>query len=197
MAPTRTIAAASILLAALSWAPAGAAEALVAESPFAPSGASSASASQRGEAYELAGSSSQGSRTEVCIYERDHKHSQWIPVGGFVDGIRVVSYDSSKDTAVVIVSGIRKELAMRRATAGGPPAPSQPARPFAPAPAQPIAVAAEPIAPGAQPASTAAQDQREARMLVSDLLEIGAQQRKAYQEAKQREAQAAAPSQEN
>ncbi|HEY1849370.1 MAG TPA: hypothetical protein VGG37_09195, partial [Opitutaceae bacterium] len=145
---------------------------------------------------ELAGSSSQGSRIDVCIYERDHKHSQWIPVGGFVDGIRVVSYDSAKDTAVVIVSGTRRELTMRRATAGVPSGAFQQARPIGPVPAAPIASA--PRASGAPETTTAAaQDQREARMLVSDLLEIGAQQRKAYQEAKQREAQAGAPSQGN
>ena len=197
MHPKATIAAAaSALLAALSWAPVGAAETLVADSPFAPVGATAGPGNQRGEAFELAGASSQGARTDVCIYERDHKHSQWIPVGGFVDGIRVVSYDPDKDTAVVIISGTRRELTMRRATAGAHLAAVQPARSIGPAPASPIASAPQPAA-GQEATTTAAQDQREARMLVSDLLEIGAQQRKAYQEAKLREAQASAPSQAN
>ena len=53
----------------------------------------------------------------------------------------------------------------------------------------PIAAARqEAVAPG-----SAAQEQREARMLVSDLLEIGIQQRKAYQEAKQRAASGTPP----
>jgi hypothetical protein len=38
------------------------------------------------------------------------------------------------------------------------------------------------------PAASAVTEQREARMLVSDLLEIGVQQRKAYQDAKQKAA---------
>jgi hypothetical protein len=38
-----------------------------------------------------------------------------------------------------------------------------------------------------------AQDQREARMLVSDLLEIGVQQRKAYQDAKEKAAAQSSP----
>ena len=46
-----------------------------------------------------------------------------------------------------------------------------------------------------RPAATGSpeQEQREARMLVSDLLEIGVQQRKAYQDAKQKAAAAPVP----
>ena len=55
-------------------------------------------------------------------------------------------------------------------------------------PASPPAIAQSPEA--------AAKDQREARMLVSDLLEIGVQQRKAYQEAKQKAAATPQPPQQ-
>lgn len=51
-------------------------------------------------------------------------------------------------------------------------------------------------APNATPEKLA-QDQREARMLVSDLLEIGVQQRKAYQEAKMKAAPGTPPPPEN
>ncbi|MGA2015765.1 MAG: hypothetical protein ABSH26_02340 [Opitutaceae bacterium] len=163
--------------------------ALAANSPFMPSGAGAAAGAAGGEAYELAGSSVQGSDVAVCIYERQAKHSQWIPVGGIVDGIHVISYDAASDKALVTIAGSFKELAMRKATVA-PLSPSSAARVAASVPEN--AAPAAPVA-SAQPASpaTVLHDQQEARMLVSDLLEIGVQQRKAYQEAKQKAAQEA------
>ena len=61
-----------------------------------------------------------------------------------------------------------------------------------PAPVSAPIAAAPPEAVG-----SAAREQLEARMLVSDLLEIGIQQRKAYQEAKQKAAAATPPSPDN
>jgi hypothetical protein len=164
---------------------------LVADSPFAPAGAVAAAVNAPGEAYELAGSTVQGTDISVCIFERQKKHSRWIPVGGDVDGIHVVSYDAANDTAVVTISGSRKELAMRKAVVASTNA-SQGNR--LPQVVSPPAAVVTPIASAAQepaPATTAAQDQKEARMLVSDLLEIGVQQRKAYQDAKLKAAQGA------
>jgi hypothetical protein len=147
------------------------------------------------EAYELAGSSVQGSAVSVCVFERQKKRSQWIPVGGDVDGIHVISFDLAHDTAVVTISGTRKELSMRRSVVASTNS--------SPAGRPPLAASttAEPVVPIAsapfQPAPAAVQDQKEARMLVSDLLEIGVQQRKAYQDAKLKAAQGPPPSQEN
>jgi hypothetical protein len=165
---------------------------LVGESPFAPPGATAAQAGGPPESFELAGSSVQGSNVTVCIFERQKKHSVWIPVGGDVDGVHVISYDVGHDTAVVTISGSRKELSMRKAViastnpAGGGRAPQMAAMPADMAP-----IAAAP----AQPGTPVVQDQKEARMLVSDLLEIGVQQRKAYQDAKIKAAQGTPPSQ--
>jgi hypothetical protein len=166
---------------------------LVADSPFAPAGAVSTAANGHAEAYELAGSTVQGADISVCIFERQKKHSQWIPVGGDVDGIHVISYDVAHDTAVVTISGTRRELSMRKAVVAS----TNPSS-FGRAP-QSITASedrgqyrATPVIPEpAASATTAAQDQKEARMLVSDLLEIGVQQRKAYQEAKLKAAQGA------
>ncbi|HXQ80996.1 MAG TPA: hypothetical protein VN775_06780 [Opitutaceae bacterium] len=157
---------------------------LVGNSPFMPTGSAAGAGAGPGEAYELAGSSVQGSEVSVCIYERQAKHSQWIPVGGLSDGIHVISYDALHDKAVVTIGGAFKELTLRKtaiASLGPPsvPRPSQPANEPAVAP-----VASSAPAPAASPL----QEQREARMLVSDLLEIGVQQRKAYQDAKQKAA---------
>jgi hypothetical protein len=165
---------------------------LVSESPFAPPGATAAQASGQGESFELAGSSVQGSDVTVCIFERQKKHSVWIPVGGDVDGVHVISYNALNDTAVVTISGSRKELSMRKAAiASMNPIQSGRAPLFAAAPPDMAPIAAAPN----QLAAPVVQDQREARMLVSDLLEIGVQQRKAYQDAKMRAAQGTPPSQ--
>ena len=170
---------------------------LVSNSPFAPNGTgpgSAAAAAQ--EAYQLAGSTSEGADVTVCVYAQQSKKSLWIPVGGESAGVHVISFDSAHDTAVVVVNGSRKELAMRKAviaTTGQAPVRAtaqvlEPPPPPADAPPGPIAA---PLTPEA-----AVKEQREARMLVSDLLEIGVQQRKAYQDAKLKAAAATPPPQQ-
>jgi hypothetical protein len=160
---------------------------LVANSPFAPAGSAAGAAAAPAQAYELAGSSVQGSTVLVCIYDRQAKHSEWIPVGGVSGPVHVISFDAQHDRAVVTIGGSRKELGLRSAAVVAS-APVESLPPQAPA-AAPAPVPA-PVGPTASSATTAslAHDQNEARMLVSDLLEIGVQQRKAYQEAKQKAA---------
>lgn len=159
---------------------------LAGNSPFMPSAGAGGTGAAPGEAYELAGSSVQGSNVMVCVYERQAKRSQWIPVGGISDGIHVISYDASHDKAVVSIAGAIKELALRKATVAslGPSPVPRPAPPASELPAAPAQISSATPAP----ARSAVEEQREARMLVSDLLEIGVQQRKAYQEAKQKAA---------
>jgi hypothetical protein len=158
--------------------------ALVGNSPFAPSGAAIVQGSAPAQDYELTGSTSEDQQVSVCIFERQTKRSAWIPVGGNVDGIHVISFDNNHDTAVLMISGQRKEVSMRKPSiAKSPGVFAATERPVftANSPASPIAAAPEPP-PAAMTAPE--QEQREARMLVSDLLEIGVQQRKAYQDAK-------------
>jgi hypothetical protein len=173
--------------------------ALIATSPFAPVGAPAGSAaSAPAEAFELAGSTAQGSQVTVCIFERKNKRSEWIPVGGESNGVHVISYDGAHDTAVVTIAGERKQLSMHKPVVASTnhPAGGRAAAPMpvVSAPVVPVA-ASVPEAPANL--STAARDQREARMLVSDLLEIGVQQRKAYQDAKQRPAPVTPPTPQN
>jgi hypothetical protein len=173
------------LLAAGATAQAQGGSVLVTSSPFAPSGEGASSAARPAQAYELAGSSVEGSDVLVCIFDRQAKHSEWIPVGGTSGSIKVVSYDPKGDKAVVVIGGETKELGMRTPTvASAPPSTMGPAFAVAaPAPGRAPVLAGAPSTP-----SSLAREQNEARMLVSDLLEIGVQQRKAYQEAKQRAA---------
>jgi len=159
---------------------------LVGNSPFMPAGGAAGAAAAPAEAYELAGSSVQGNDVSVCIFERQAKHSRWIPVGGISDGIHVISFDAAHDKVVVTIGGAIKELSMRKPMFASVSTPSL-AR-AAPAVIEPAAPPAPIASDSPAPARTAAQEQREARMLVSDLLEIGVQQRKAYQDAKQKAA---------
>jgi hypothetical protein len=164
---------------------------LAPNSPFAPSaGPGSSAGPAQGEAYELSGSSVQGSDVAVCIYERQSKHSQWIPVGGVFDGIHVISFDAAHDKAMINVGGAIKELSLRKATfASASPAAARVAPPMmAPPPPAPAAPPTQMASSPPAPPANAIEEQREARMLVSDLLEIGVQQRRAYQEARQKAA---------
>jgi hypothetical protein len=135
----------------------------------------------------------QGSDVNVCIFERQAKHSRWIPVGGIADGIHVISFDAAHDRAVVNIEGTIKELTMRTAKVDSVGssylAVATPQR--GPQPVQPVQpVISNSAATPQKSPEVLAQEQREARMLVSDLLEIGVQQRKAYQEAKRKAAEA-------
>ena len=159
---------------------------LVANSPFAPAGATGAGAGAPAESYELAGSSVVGADVLVCIFDKQAKRSEWIPVGGFSGPIHVLSYDQQRDKVVVTVAGARKELGLRDPSAVASAPVAVPEAPAAVVAAAPAPAPASPAAPAT--AASLAHDQNEARMLVSDLLEIGVQQRKAYQDAKRKAA---------
>lgn len=186
----------AVLAALGALAPAFGQASLVANSPFGAAAGAGGSAAAPAQAYELAGASVVGRDVLVCIVDRQAKHSEWIPVGGSVGAIRVLSYDQDRDRAVVTVSGERKELVLRKATTSGAAAqePQFASMAVAPKPLPPVSSGTVEIPPEPAPAnmSQQAREQMEARMLVSDLLEIGVQQRKAYQEARQKAAQAPA-----
>ncbi|MEY4940431.1 MAG: hypothetical protein RIQ93_2166 [Verrucomicrobiota bacterium] len=191
---------------------------LAKSSPFTPAGTPTAVAAAD-ELYEFAGVSTIGQDTTVNIFQKSAKKGRWIAVGASVDGITVAKYDAARDQVVVRVDGgAEKVLALRKANsaagkAGAPiPAPllsinaSPAALPLPGAATAPVAdatAAAEPTGnvttpvsgtpppsptPAAAPGTVAHQEQ-EARMLVSDLLEIGMAQRKAYEEAQAKASQ--------
>lgn len=188
LAAARGVCAAALALS-LALGSACAQTTLVAASPFAPAGADGAGGTAATpESYELAGSSVQGSDVLVCIFDRQAKRCEWIPVGGDVGGIHVISYDATLDRVVVTVAGTRRELGLRKAVVVA----AAPERTKAVTLGVPR-VAETPVSTPPPSATSAARDQQEARMLVSDLLEIGVQQRKAYQEARQKAAAATQP----
>ena len=187
------------------------------KSPFMPSGTAAASpAAAANQTIEFAGVSTVGSRTDLIFHDKGAKKSRWVGVGETVEGISVVSYDSRREEAVVKFNGEQKTLALRK---GGRTVHAPATAPVATLPgaagfavptllpgAEPFqtmqaplsgsmnaaqAQAAPPVAPPSGPATPEqiAKQESDARMLVSDLLEIGMAQRKAYEEAHRRAAQ--------
>ncbi len=186
-------------------------------SPFSPPAtAASNAAAAASETLEFAGVSAMGNRTDVILFDKTARKSHLITAGETVAGISVLNYDARRDQVVIRVNGQQKTLALRKSSAptgGVPPAAApMPVGFNVPPPAPPpVAVGsttgvippapaptAEPaLAPGltqaAAPASPTqqlqAKQETEARMLVSDLLEIGMAQRRAYEEAQRKAAE--------
>jgi hypothetical protein len=160
--------------------------ALPKDSPFMPAPGTLAAAAPANETLELTGYSGTGKTTVVCVTDMQAKRSYWIPIGSTTEGIKVLSFNAAQDQTTITVGGLQKTLRMRHAvvTAADNANPGAAAASFAAAPAAtPVTqgVPQPPPAPG-----SVIQQETEARMLVSDLLEIGIQQRKAYEEAQKK-----------
>jgi hypothetical protein len=195
---------------------AGAQTQLASENPFKAPANNAPAANAQGETIEFAGVSQMDDRIDLVFFDKAAKKSRWVPLKSTVEGIEALSYDAKTQEALVKINGTEKRLPLRKqsgpANAPGGVAPmhtgfSQPPQPppaftsapVAPPPLPTAPVVTQPIpvqnaAPAANtpPATPEAQlqakQEQEARMLVSDLLEIGMAQRKAYEEA-QRKAQ--------
>ena len=170
-----------LLLVAALLAPAVRAD-ISTESPFQPAGAGEAPAQADGETWQLAGLFMSDDKPQVCLFHEGRKQSVWLPVGGRVDDLTVVSCDIARDSAVVPTASGEKTLRLKKSqgpVAGTmtalPPPPPPPAAPTAPAaPAEPL---------------TSEEQVEGARNFIGDMLDIGQRQRIAYEEA-QRKAKA-------
>lgn len=187
-------------------------------SPFMPATTAAAPMEAAHERIEFSGVSSVGKKTDLIFYDKTTKKSHWIGLGETKEGIAVLNYDEQREQAVVKMNGIEKVLPLRKGArmGGGPrpvttlPAASGFAIP-APLPGATLVQKIQPPSPDAstssmpapsgtaapaQPTTPEAQAQvkaeTEARMLVSDLLEIGMAQRKAYEEAQRKAADGSA-----
>jgi len=162
-------------------------------SPFLPSQSVSVGANAAPQSFELSGTIKASDGIKLCIYDAQAKQSHWVKVGETANNIKVLSFDSTNERAQVVINGETRTLELKKSAVSSQPIPAymQPAyhRQFEPN-AMPAASSA-PIGPArpnftpAQQAENAKQEQ-ESRMLVSDLLDIGMQQRKAYEEAKKK-----------
>lgn len=179
------------------------------DSPFIPQRAANA-VEMASETLEFAGVSSIGKKTDLIIFDKSVKKSRWIGLGETVEGITALNYDSRLEQAVLRVNGAQKILTLRKGTgplntpapaapmpagfnipaAAPAPAPSvvqiQPPPPPAPTPAENAPPPAATVVKGPATPEVQAKQEVEARMLVSDLLEIGMAQRKAYEEAQKK-----------
>jgi hypothetical protein len=191
-------------------------------SPFLPPETASAGNISSGETIEFAGVII-GRKTDLIFYDKATKKSRWVSLGETNEGIQAIRYDAERAIAEVKIDGVTKTLPLRKsnvtAAAFNPAnsiAPVAPAHPGFNVPAQapaPVANAvqatpasatagaetpgqtgAATVTPPTTPAEqTLAKQEAEARNLVSDLLEIGMAQRKAYEEAQRRQQQGDAP----
>jgi hypothetical protein len=176
-------------------------------SPFMPASGPAAVSAGPGEVLEFAGVNVMSEKTYVSVFDKQSKKGRWILVGGSDAGISVLAYDSRREQIVIKSGEVQKTLTLRKGTgtlnapspvAVLPPAagfsvppPGLTASPSAPSPAGSApAPAIEPAPKPETPAKplTVARQEEEARMLVSDLLEIGMAQRKAYEEAQRKSA---------
>lgn len=154
-------------------------------SPFmrnagAPSPNATAGAEESG--FQFSGVVSMGSHTLVCITEEATKRSHWIKVGQSADGIHVLSHDANSQQVTIRQGGRQSSLQLKAPTVD----PSKLVA-FQPnASSGPVAMAEVNVPVPV----TKEEKETEARMLVSDLLEIGMIQRKAYEEAKKAEVEA-------
>ena len=162
---------------------------LTSESPFRPVGGSATAATPvAASALQLAGITSLGSKTYVLLIDSasstDAKkgHGRWIAVGSKVDDIEVISCDIGKNEAVVRVGPEILTLTLRKPS--GQKDGQASAIPLLGPTGSPL--------PQVAPLVTREEKEREARMLVSDLLDIGMSQRKAYEEAQRKAAEEAA-----
>lgn len=148
-------------------------------SPFQPPAAEAPAPAVVAGAHEFTGVIVVDKSVLINLTDTQKKRSFWINVGKSSDGIEVTTYDPKKDQVTVRIGGEAKTLALKQ--------PAIAAR-------SGNAVATVPVAPNVPlpPPATPAEAEREARMLVSDLLEIGMQQRKAYEEAQRKAAVEAA-----
>lgn len=147
------------------------------DSPFAAPGAAVAPANV--DVLQFAGVSTIGSQTMINLYDTQQKQGFWVQVGATVNGVTAVKYDSAHDQVTIRQNGAERTLPLRppSAVVNGPMV--APSMPVAAAPATAATTAPTPPPP---PMTEQARKEEEARMLVSDLLEIGMAQRKAYEE---------------
>lgn len=186
-------------------------------SPFVSASTPAGAADTSAETIEFAGVSIIGQKTDLIFHDKRSKKNHWIAKGETKEGISVVSYDDVREQVQVKINGVEKTLLLRKGNkSGNAPRPVAPVQlgfnvptgaaaatnavsgvdlstvtggAAGTAAATAPASAANPPAPASNTPESITRQETEARMLVSDLLEIGMAQRKAYEEAQRKAAQ--------
>ncbi|HNC24620.1 MAG TPA: hypothetical protein PLU52_10465 [Opitutaceae bacterium] len=171
-----------LLLALVAGGTVALAQSLPDSSPFLPPAAGAAAAGP-GAKYQLGGITTAGKETMVSITRVNDKRSFWIAVGGTVDEVTVLTANPARDEATIRANNQTMTLRLRQPTSPGGGA-SVAANASGANDAPPVIT--PPLPP---PVGGPDVQEREARMLVTDLLEIGQQHRKAYEEAQRKAAE--------
>jgi hypothetical protein len=155
-------------------------------SPFLPAGAGLTAAAASNDAYQFTGVITSASQTLLGFTNTRTRQSCWLAVGGGNNELSVLGYDPASGAARLRIGAETTTLTLRKAAIVDAPNvffqnPSAP----------PGTLGFTPLSRSAAALSAAAQE-REANALVGDLLTIGIQQRKAYEDAKKKAAEAAA-----
>lgn len=150
-------------------------------SPFQrkPGPATAGAEAAKEQPFEFTGLVKMGSTPLVCVTELAEKRSHWIKVGQSYGGIAVREFDQASRSILIRHNGQSYHLKLVEPTFD----PSKLAQYQPPAPSGPLPSA------GVAPTVPLTNEEKatDARMLVSDLLEIGMIQRKAYENAKAEE----------
>lgn len=158
------------------------------DSPFLPPGNAAPAAAAASAAYTLTGMTVVGKDTLLSITSQADKRSVWIPVGKTIGDVTAVSYDPKAESAVIRAQGKNLTLVLKKGAVVSGPMIQLPST----SPTTTVTADSPPALPPVDVPTTALSSQEEkemeARMLVTDLLEIGQQQRKAYAEAQRQAA---------
>lgn len=158
------------------------------ESPFVGMPVGGATQTQSAGDYEFVGVLGADSQARFGFVKKSTQKSFWLELGREAEGLKLLRREGP-DQVLVQSGSYTWPLKLRAPTVS-----QAPTVVFTPQP-PPTVPGVKP--PSAQPAPTTApvykdpvteEKEREARMLVSDLLEIGMQQRKAYEEAQKKKA---------
>lgn len=123
-----------------------------------------------------------GDQQLICITATATQRSHWIKVGQTLNGITVVSHRPETKEVIIRRAGQEMTLPMVERSFDASQLQAY----------QPVPIAQAPVAQAGlaeRVALTNEEKATEARMLVSDLLEIGIIQRKAYEKAREDQAQ--------
>lgn len=154
-------------------------------------------------ALQLSGISTLGGQSMFNFVDARNNRSFWVPLNGTTNGFSVTAYDAATETVVVGRNGQSRPIKLRQAKIAALPGPvgaapnvQVPARPPGSPPPAVIRTADGGEIVNPKTPQEIAQAEMEARMMVSDLLEISMQERarqKALREAQQKQPQGAPP----
>lgn len=150
------------------------------DSPFAPASATPVTAGTN-EVWQLTGLTMTAGQTQVCLWQAAKKQHTWLPLGGKVDDLTVLSCDFANDTIVVRTTAGEKTLRLKKSQ--GPTVGVVTTPPPSPAPAPVLTTGLPPPPP---PPQSKEEQVEEARNFIGDMLEIGQRQREAYEEAQRK-----------